>query len=120
MPHTSTPACIYQKRRRTLLFRYVQDVLIGMSTLIILALVFILIIAFFDASGWGYAKILRSFGAFLAVYTIGFSVFAVAVFYHHIRTDELRRLKWTQPSSVGDLDNVYRAIRAEHRKPRKR
>jgi len=43
MPHTSTPARIYQKRRLALLFMFVRDVLTGMFPLIILALVFIFI-----------------------------------------------------------------------------
>lgn len=94
--------------------------LADMLPVIVVALVGLFIVAFVDPDEWRYIKFLRGFGALLGAYTILFSVFAITYFYYYLLTDEQRRSKWAQPLSVGDLDEVYRAILAELRKPPKR
>ena len=120
MRHPSALSRTHQNHRRILLFRFIRRVLTGMLPVVVVALVGLFILSFFDPEEWRSIRFLRGFAAFLVAYTVGFSVFAITYFYYYLLTDEQRRSKWTQPSSVGDLDEVYRSILAELRKPPKR
>lgn len=120
MRHPTALSRIYQKHRRILLFRFIRRVLTDMLPVAVVAFVGLFIVAFFDPEEYRSIRLLRGFAAFIAVYTVGFLFFAITYFYYYLLTDEQRRSKWTQPSSVGDLGEVYRAILAELRKPPKR